>query len=71
MINIASVANRFCLTGSVIKVLYRRESFTNVVPNAAPMKKSPSIKYWRIGGLASAFLEILQKYLKKLINNIT
>lgn len=31
--------------------MYLRASFVRVVDRAAPTKKSPSIRYWRRGGL--------------------
>lgn len=32
------------------KSMYRKTSFVSVAANDAPIKKSPSIKYWRSGG---------------------
>ena len=45
----------FCLFLSLVRETYLRASFMSVVQRAAPTKKSPSIKYWRMGGLQHAW----------------
>lgn len=59
IISIASEQKRFCFLLSDVNDVYRRASLARVVPRAAPIKKSPSIMYWRKGGRASPFLETL------------
>lgn len=60
IISIASEQKWFCFLLSDVSDMYRRASLARVVPRAAPIKKSPSIMYWRNGGRASPFFETLR-----------
>lgn len=66
MISMTSVSNLFlCEAGETLP--YRRANFVRVDARAAPMKKSPSIKYWRNGGLFS-LLDFLQQITNENVN---
>jgi len=54
MISITCVVSRFWARASGCSSAYLKASLVNVADKAAPMKKSPSIKYWRKGGRFSA-----------------
>lgn len=59
----------FCFLGSQTTVIYLSASLAKVDDKAAPMKKSPSIKYPRKGGLFSSKI-YRYKYNKHSLNQI-